>query len=103
MKDFLFRKKFPFSLFEKWREITFRIELLDDALKARRVNEVFNDFDDKRVRQFFHEFNLIIQILLLFGLVSFKLFLWNFDCELFVVTLPSCFINSRETTLAYLI
>jgi hypothetical protein len=100
MKNFLFRKKFPFSFFEKFGEMTNRIELLDYALKASRVNEFVNNFNDKRVWQFFHELDLIFKILLLFYLVSFKLFLWNFYCELCVITLPCSFIHNTETAFA---
>jgi hypothetical protein len=90
----------PFSFFEIFGEITFRIELLNYALKARRVNEFVNNFDDKRVRQFLHEFNLIFKILLLFGFVSFKPFVRKFDSELLFITLPYRSIDNTETALA---
>jgi hypothetical protein len=79
MKNFLFRKKFPFSFFEEFGEISFRIELLNYALKATRVNEVVNNFDDKRIWQLFHEFDLIYKILLMFDTIRFKSIKWSLD------------------------
>ena len=79
MKDFLFREKFPFSIFEKFGEISFRIVVLYYALIASRVNEIVDDFDDKRVSWLFHESDFIFEILLIFDSVRFKGFLWNFD------------------------